>query len=65
MLSYLPFIQIITSRPWKMGQEFLNGCTQGVTSYIVIRPLTTVAAFFLQLTDVYVISHTWVIFFSI
>lgn len=40
-------------RPWTMGQEFMNECTKGVTSYIIIRPITTVAAFFLQLTDSY------------
>lgn len=44
-------LNALTCRPWKMGQEFLNGCTQGITSYIIVRPLTTVASFFLQLTD--------------
>ena len=36
-----------------MGQDFINGCTHGVTSYIVIRPLTTIIAFACELTGTY------------
>jgi hypothetical protein len=32
-------------KPWRMGQPFLNACTHGVTSYVVVRILVTFVAF--------------------
>eukprot|EP00054_Salpingoeca_dolichothecata_P025064 m.172952 g.172952 ORF g.172952 m.172952 type:complete len:307 (-) comp25232_c0_seq1:396-1316(-) len=31
-------------KPWKMGRPFIHYCTNGVVSYIVVRPLTTIIA---------------------
>ncbi|EGD81930.1 hypothetical protein PTSG_02616 [Salpingoeca rosetta] len=40
-------------KPWRMGQPFLNACTHGVTSYVVVRLLTTIIAFASALGDRY------------
>jgi hypothetical protein len=31
-------------RPWTMGPDFIQKCWYGITSYIIIMPLTTVVA---------------------
>lgn len=40
-------------KPWRMGQDFLNQCAIGVTSYVVVRILTTLIALICELAEVY------------
>eukprot|EP00055_Hartaetosiga_balthica_P017354 m.115825 g.115825 ORF g.115825 m.115825 type:complete len:568 (-) comp9295_c0_seq12:2801-4504(-) len=40
-------------KEWRMGQPFINACTNGVTSYVVIRILTTIIALCTELVGKY------------
>lgn len=52
-----PFPLLFLSRPWAMGQTFVNKCTHGVASYVVVRLLTTFVALITSLTGEYVVFH--------
>eukprot|EP00056_Hartaetosiga_gracilis_P007562 m.109820 g.109820 ORF g.109820 m.109820 type:complete len:604 (+) comp12740_c0_seq2:13-1824(+) len=40
-------------KEWRMGQPFINACTNGVTSYVVVRILSTIIAFCTELAGKY------------
>ena len=43
------------NRPWPLGETFVNKCTHGVASYVIVRVLTTIVALITALTDTYVL----------
>eukprot|EP00053_Salpingoeca_punica_P007260 m.66775 g.66775 ORF g.66775 m.66775 type:complete len:441 (+) comp14069_c0_seq1:148-1470(+) len=44
-------------KPWRMGQTFIDSCTHGVTSYILVRPLLALVIVICELTDTYDEGH--------
>lgn len=57
-MAVSPPTPLAPPRPWPLGQTFVNKCTHGVASYVIVRILGTIVALITALTDTCVVS-TW------